>query len=283
MVKVYKSRDGKELIVYLPFEVVKKLGIENGDEVDFLKFNDKAFIFAKKADIINIATGKMPMGRQENVAAKGGSLTFAEIGVLKKLDTLRYPVRNIANVSKILNDTEEKILAQLLKKKIVSLYTDEKRKEELYSIPKNIYNSFLLRKKTEEANTVKAAEPVKITQSAVLPNIENDNITKLEKDGYVVIATEAEASAVSIALEASIRQGKVIGIRAFNKKYYIMLRSMFDRNSAKLLKELRDGPKPISELVKRTGLEEDALRTMLYVMLEQGDVSENRKDTFALV
>jgi hypothetical protein len=99
----------------------------------------------------------------------------------------------------------------------------------------------------------------------------------------VVIATEAEASAVSIALEASIRQGKVIGIRAFNKKYYIMLRSMFDRNSAKLLKELRDGPKPISELVKRTGLEEDALRTMLYVMLEQGDVSENRKDTFALV
>ncbi len=51
--KVYKSNN--KYIVYLPFDVIKQLGIKDDEEVDFVKFREGAFLFAKKADIPRLA------------------------------------------------------------------------------------------------------------------------------------------------------------------------------------------------------------------------------------
>jgi hypothetical protein len=291
--KIYKFKD--KYVVYLPFEVIKQLGLKGEEEVDFFKFSEKAFLFAKKEDITNllmgtkssISAGPAPVSQAES---RSVSITQDEIVVLKKLDTLRYSNRTPTNVSKILNEGEKKILQGLINKKVVLVYKD--KKDSPYSIAKNVYDQFLMRKKElikpaqQAKSSVQPVAKVQVVQKVAatpIKIIENENVNKLETDGFVVLPTETEASSLSLALEDSIRSGKVLGIRAFNKKFYIVLRAFFDKNSGKVIKELKEGPKSVSEMVKATGLNEDGIRAMLYLLSEQGDVSERRKDTFTLI
>jgi len=285
MVKVFK-KDNKYLI-YIPYEVVDQLHINQNDDVDFFKFSNTAFLFAKKADVASLLGG-MPSGSKIEVSPD-------ELTVLKKLDTLRYPSRTESNVNQLLTSDEKKVLNRLIDRKLVVLFNDEKRKEKLFSISKYVYDHFLMRKKAPEAaqENQEKQEKAKEMESAmawgeaeplsVRPNIDNEDVNALEKNGYVVLNTEAEAAALSLAIAESVRQGKVVGVRAFNKKYYIILTSFLEKNSPKIIKELKDGPKTINELSKTLGLDQEALRGILYVMGEQGDVTENRKDIFALV
>lgn len=306
MVKVFKKND-KE-VIYLPFDVVKQLGIKEDDEVDFFKYSDRAFLFAKKADITNLLMSpKGPVQTTTAPAAPAVSasrMSAAEIDVLKKLDTLRYPVRTVTNVEKLLDADEKKVLEQLMKKGAVSLYNNEKMNVKLYSISKSIYDNFLMRKikqetavlaRAEAAPAAKAPAPKEpevrkaqpaaapYVQRTATPDLKNEMVVQLEEKGYVVAQTEAEASSVSLALEMSIRQGQILGTRAFNKKYYIVMRTFLERNSAKLVKELRAGPKSVAALAETISVDEDGVRGILYLMAEQGDVTENRRDTFALV
>ncbi|MDE1873925.1 MAG: hypothetical protein KGI04_02280 [Candidatus Micrarchaeota archaeon] len=265
--KVYKTRNSK-YIVYLPDDVIRQFGLKEDDEVQFLKYNDSSFLFARKAS----AAGSF----------KPLNLTLGEINVLKRLDTLRYADRTVANVSKLLNEQEKKTLQSLIDKKAVYL----SKAKGSYGIVAAVYDKFLMRKKPGAAplppKKVMIEQPPRPVPPP--PKIEkNENVLRLEKDGYIVLPTETEASSLSLALEDSIRTGKVLGIRAFNKKFYIVLRAFFDKNSGKVLKELREGPKKVDELVKSTGLDEDGIRAMLYLLSEQGDVSERRKDVFTLI
>lgn len=288
--KIYKFKE--KYVVYLPFEVIKQLELKGEEEVDFFKFSDKAFLFAKKEDITNllmgtkssISAGPAPASQPES---RNVSITPDEIVVLKKLDTLRYSNRTPTNVSKILNADEKKVLQTLMNKKVVLTYKD--KKDSPYSISKDVYDKFLMRKMAvlpmQAKGAAQAVSKVQIapkTPSAPI-KIENANVTQLETEGFIVLPTEVEASSLSVALEDSIRSGKVLGIRAFNKKFYIVLRAFFEKNSGKVIKELKEGPKSVSELVKDTGLNEDGIRAMLYLLSEQGDVSERRKDTFTLI
>ncbi|MDE1855318.1 MAG: hypothetical protein KGH57_03315 [Candidatus Micrarchaeota archaeon] len=264
--KVYKTRNNK-YIVYLPDDVIKQFGLKEEDEVQFLKYNDSSFLFAKKT---STADSFKPL-----------NLTLGEINVLKKLDTLRYADRTSANVAKLLNDQEKKTLQGLVDKRAVYL----SKAKGSYGIVAAVYDKFLMRKKPgsvpQQPKKIVEAPPKPVPPQ---PKIEkNENVIRLETDGYIVLPTESEASSLSLALEDSIRSGKVLGIRAFNKKFYIVLRAFFDKNSGKVIKELKEGPKKVDELVKSTSLSEDGIRAMLYLLSEQGDVSERRKDVFTLI
>lgn len=283
--KVYKSNN--KYIVYLPFDVIKQLGIKDDEEVDFVKFKEGAFLFAKKGDIPRLTAPAAPQALRPPIGPSPRlDVSPEEIAVLKKLDTFRYTDRTTTNVAKVLSDPEKRLLEGLIKKKSVMLFKD--KKESVYSISKDVYDRFLMRKK---AFMVGAPEPQKPAAGAKhqfieykkLAGIQNENIEKLEKEGFIVLSTEAEAAAVSLALEDSVRHGLVLGTRAFNKKFYIILRDFFNDNSGKILKSLKEGPKSIDELAKATGMDEDAIRAMLYLLAEQGDASERRRDVFALI
>jgi hypothetical protein len=289
--KIYKFKD--KYVVYLPFEVIKQLGLKGEEEVDFFKFSDKAFLFAKKEDVTSllmgtkssISAGPVPVSQTPH---REVSLTQEEITVLKKLDTLRYSNRTPSNVTRILNEAEKKILQNLIGKNVV--LTFKNKKDSPYSIAKDVYDQFLMRNKAmirpaKAKSETQAPVRVQATPKVVSAPIKigNSNVTQLETEGFIVLPTEVEASSLSVALEDSIRSGKVLGIRAFNKKFYIVLRAFFDKNSGKVIKELKEGPKSVSELVKGTDLNEDGIRAMLYLLSEQGDVSERRKDVFTLI
>ncbi|VVB76625.1 RNA polymerase III subunit RPC82 helix-turn-helix domain protein [uncultured archaeon] len=284
--KIYKSNN--KLILYLPFEVIKQLGLKGEEEVDFFKFNEKAFLFAKKEDITNLITGTaVPAGKAISVrAAKPLDLSVDEVGVLKKLDTLRYLERTATNVGKMLSDAEKKTLQGLIGKNVVAMFKD--KKEGPYSISKEAYDKFLMRKKPVAAAAPELEKRVEEKQHFTIAykkmaGIQNESITALEKNGFIVLNTEAEASSVSLALEDSVRHGLVLGTRAFNKRFYIVLRDYFGQYSAKVIGELKAGPKSVEDISKKTGIDEDAVRAMLYLLAEQGDVSERRRDVFALI
>jgi len=85
---------------------------------------------------------------------------------------------------------------------------------------------------------------------------------------------------VSGALEDSIRHGLILGTRAFNKKFYIGLRGYINKNASKILKLIDQKSMSIPDIASETGVDEDGVRTILYVLSESGDVTEVRKDVF---
>lgn len=272
--KVYRSKD--KYIVYLPDEVVSQLGLHEKDDVDFFKLNTGAFLFAKKGDVAKLITG---LAQPSTAPQQTSELSNAEIEVLKKLDSLRFPQRTESNVAKLLGADEKRVLEGLLKKRAVGLLKGGK--EGVYSINNTIYMKFLMRKKEAIPKIEKEIEQRRKLKKET-EKTEETSVKRLEKDGYVVLQTEVEAGELSKALEESIRQGLVLGTRSFNKKFYIVLKSFFEKNGSRVVKELRSGPTSIAELSKKLGIDDGAARAILYLMAEQGEVSERRSDVFSL-
>ncbi len=289
MVKLYKSPKGK-LVVYLPFDVVSQLKLKEDDEVDFFRMNDSSFLMAKKADITGMILGKQQV--QPSASQPSGSgLPEEYLTVLKKIDTLRYGNRTPENVSKLLSESEKKVLQRLMAERIVTIF--RKDSKELYSISKTVYDNFLMRKKPmqQKPQPQQAAapqRPVYEVSSTQQPRpqpslgLDDKDILFLEKNGFLVLQTEAEAARVSILLEPSIRHRQVFGTRAFNKRFYIVRRNYFDANSGRILDKLRDQPRKVTELAEELSLDPEGIKAILYLLSENGDVSEKKRDMFAI-
>lgn len=58
------------------------------------------------------------------------------------------------------------------------------------------------------------------------------------------------------------------------------MRGYINRNASKILKLIDQRSMGIPDIAKETGIEEDGVRTILYVLSESGDVTEVRKDIF---
>ena len=276
-----------KLVLNVPFEVISTLKIADGDEVDFLKFKENSFLFAKKSDIVGIMTGektaKSPSAAEPFAFA--GEISEDELKLLKKLDTIRYNERTKAKVTGMLNQEEKAVLQRLLKRRAVTLFQKSPDQEPKFGISKGVYDQFLFGKR-EKAG---APSPAPIQQAPqpkkweVSLKGEETNLSKLEAEGYLVLSNEAEATALSTALEDSIKRGAVLGTRAFNRKFYVVMRSFMTRNAPKIIKALDKKTMNITEISKTCGMAEDAARAILYMMSESGEISEVRRDNFKLV
>jgi antitoxin component of MazEF toxin-antitoxin module len=295
MAKIYKSNN--KLIVVIPNDMINALGLKEGDDLDFLEYVNNTYILAKKNDIVKL----LSKNKDEAPAQQSGKVAFSrgtpsvdqrEIAVLKKLDTMRYSDRTSSKVNSVLNGDEKEILQSLVKRRIVNPFKKEGEKEMHYGIQKAVYDTFLYRKgKPQEPAVPITAVGKKVVpkQQAAQPsqkawerdlNADASYMDILENRGYVVLSNEAEAAMVSSSLEDSIRRGLVLGTRAFNKKFYIGLRGYINKNALKILKLIEQKSMGVSDISKETGIEEDGVRTILYVLSESGDVAEVRKDIF---
>ncbi len=291
MARVYKHKGGK-LVLYLPENIIRDLRIEEGEEMDFFRFNDKAFIFAKKSDILNMLVGTdkaQSQKAQESDAETGTGLSEAGIAVLRKLDTMRYKDRTKDAVERMLDESEKYTLARLVKQKAVTLYKKDKDSTPLYGISREIYDRFLMRNKAPQAKNmqapgafIKAAQAAPAENRQAYGNLDASRVKDLELSGFIVLQTEAEASSLSLAIEESIRQGLVLGTRAFNRKFYIVMRSFLTKHSDKILKIIRNGPSRVQDIAKETGIAEDGARAILYLLAESGDISEKKRDVFVV-
>ena len=294
MSKVYKSKD--KFVVYLPFEVLTSLEIEERDEVDFFKFSGKSFLFAKKNDIVELLKNlesqqsKPAPPTYQAAEREKPEIDDKELALLKKLDTLRYPDRTKEKVGAILNPEEKQILQKLLKNKFVVLFKKPNEQNLKYSIAKNIYDKFLFVKRDKKpetkTNPIKTEpvikEPIIVKKKEWEQKLDTGNnyVQMLESRGYLVLMNEAEAANASAALEESIRQGLILGTRAFNKKFYIALRGYINKNAPKLLKTIEEKSMNVSDIAKETGVEEEGVRAVLYILSDSGDVTEIKRDVF---
>ncbi len=274
-------------------EVAKAMLIDEGDEVSFVKDSDGTFKIAK----IGLEGVHKP---KEFDNAKTVILNPEELAVLKRLDTIRYSNRTKDTIKQIFDLEEQKILQAMLKRGIITLFKKNPEDEQHYSISKDIYDKFLYGKREykfkrpDSLDVPAAKQPVKkiVPESIQEPKVEkawelklkeqNKYAEILESKGYIVLNNDVEASSLSTLMEESIRRGLVLGTRAFNKKFYVGLRSYIAKNSVKIMKVLENGSAPISKISKESGIEEEGARTILYLMAESGDIAEVRKDVFSI-
>ncbi len=276
------------MAVYLPYDLIASLSLKEGDEVDFFKFSSNQYLVVKKSDVLAILTKQSQKLGIQQPEAQRGEIDAEELAVLKKLDTLRYADRTKEKVSQILNDNEKRALQKLLKNKSVNLYKKPGEATEKYGIAKSIYDKFLYgkRERAQSARPIaieikpQAQEPKKWEKELAGGNY---NVATLESQGYIVIANQSEAAVFSAAIEESIRRGLVVGTRAFNRKFYIALKSFVTKNAPKVLRVMNTKGTKVEELARDSGVDEDGVRAILYILSESGDVSEVKRDIFRIV
>ena len=286
-------KKGEKLLVYIPIDVAEAMLIDEGDEVSFVKDNDGTFKISKVG-----MEGVHKSKEFDN--ARNITLNTDELAVLKRLDTIRYSNRTKDTIKQIFDLEEQKILQVMLKRGIITLFKKSPEDEQHYSISKDVYDKFLYGKREYkfkrpdpiDASAVKPPVKKMVSESIQEPKVEkawelklkeqNKYAEILESKGYIVLNNDVEASSLSTLMEESIRRGLVLGTRAFNKKFYVGLRSYIAKNSAKIMKVLETGSAPISKISKESGIEEEGARTILYLMAESGDIAEVRKDVFSI-
>ena len=275
----------------IPYEVVSTLGIKDGEEVDFFKYSDKYFLFAKKSDVVLKILGaneneeiKKEVKNEKKYTEK--NLETDELKVLKKLDTIRYNNRTKEYVKTIMNGNELNILQGLIRKKAVSIYKKEGENDYKYGISKDVYDKYLFGKRNENIDEAIKEKNEKVNDEAKEKGWEiklrekNKYADLLEVDGYLVLANAADAEAASAQLEESIRHGLVVGTRAFNKKYYVAIKSFVTNNSQNILRLIEKKSMSVDEISAELHMDAEAVRTILYLLSESGDVTEMKKDIF---
>ena len=288
IVKVYKSKNGK-LVIYLPLDVISSLKIKDGDEVGFFKAENKSFLFLKNSDIVSMLQGQP---KPEEAKPSKQAVSFApvsvagqyepsqeELSVLRKLDTIRYENRTQDSILKILNESERKTFQKLIANSAVGKFKGKDGKDH-YSIPKSIYDRFLMRKRPPAKE-----EPYNFVVPRAAPQSgQDESIADLQKNGFLVLQTEAEASKVSLLLEQSIRHGQVLGTRSFskNREFYILSRTYFDKYAQSILKKLRERSYKLADISKELGMDEEGARGILCILSESGDVMERKKELFSI-
>ncbi|MCL5090048.1 MAG: hypothetical protein M1382_02655, partial [Candidatus Marsarchaeota archaeon] len=273
----------------IPYEVVSTLGIKDGEEVDFFKYSDKYFLFAKKSDVVLKILGaneneeiKKEVKNEKKYTEK--NLETDELRVLKKLDTIRYNNRTKEYVKTIMNGNELNILQGLIRKKAVSIYKKEGENDYKYGISKDVYDKYLFGKRNENIDEAIKEKNEKVNDEAKEKGWEiklrekNKYADLLEVDGYLVLTNAADAEAASAQLEESIRHGLVVGTRAFNKKYYVAIKSFVTNNSQNILRLIEKKSMSVDEISAELHMDAEAVRTILYLLSESGDVTEMKKD-----
>ncbi len=273
--------------MYLPKDVIYNLNIKEGDELHFLK-EEKYYIFANSGDIIDKLTSK-------DIKTVRKTLSEQELLVLKKLDSFRYKQRTEEEVGKKLVGEEREVLKDLIKKRYV--VPIESNESVVYSINDVIYKKFLIkdweafdRKNRDKVRISNKIESKQYTDEILMKDSSKEDnkfresaADEMRRNGYVVLNTKSEAENASVELEEEIRRGLVLGTRAFNKKYYIVHRAFVNKNSPKLIDALKYKDMSTDELSKKTGVDADGVRSIMFILAENGEVMEARRDLFSLI
>ena len=111
-------------------------------------------------------------------------------------------------------------------------------------------------------------------------NVQNIPIVaELEKNGFCLVENELQARLVASVLQPKIASGDVLGVRAFDRKYYLATRKFYMENAQKAENALSK-PKSISEVAGETKMGLDATTAILHLMCEKGDAIEKRRGVF---
>lgn len=236
-------------------ELPEGAGVGEGEAEAFESESGAIIIVAKRKE------GEMP---QEGAAAKENAL-------LKKLSSIKFEERTPQKVDGELSPQELSVLAGLLKKKLVNVFYGKKyAKTGVYSISSNAFAKAM---QVENAHgKADAAQPA-------APVAQNPLAAQLEKEGFLAIENEQQVRLLASLLQQRIAAGEIIGVRGFDRKYYMATRKFYSQNMQKI-EGLLSKPKSAQEIAAQGGIEQQAAVALLNIMCEQGDAIEKKRGLF---
>ena len=263
---------GKDLAIIIPEDLVKKLDIRPDTPIR----------------IYEITAGTVAIEK-----VKLAPLSDSEVALLQKLLQVKFEDRTPEKVDSTLSPSEKKTVGDLVKRHLLTIYYGGKyAKSGVYNVPNLVYRQITERLKPE-AKQVQAVPKIDLERSKTVEKQikkelkeekreETDPIKRLNKEGYIVLQSEADAKNISDVLSEKIKKNQVTGIRGFDKKYYIVKSSFVLKYQSKVKSVLKDGAKPADKIAEILEIRPEATVALLTVLREEGELIEKRKGTFAL-
>ncbi len=109
------------------------------------------------------------------------------------------------------------------------------------------------------------------------------DLSKLRQAGFLVLESEFDAKRFSEQNANSIKSGEIMGLRGFDKKFYLLTLEYYNVLAPRIVDALKEGATPLSTIVRATKASEPATQAVLLQLKERGDVIEKKKGVFAFV
>ncbi len=204
--------------------------------------------------------------------------------LLRNLVSIKFENRTPKILDKMLEDSEQSILTNLIKKGFVNVFKSKKYPDGVYNIKDEVY-PILKGDRSETANPTKNEsskmnKEIPKTKETAKSNAPID-LNSL-KAGYVIINDQKEAYYFSQEIKKSGRDKDVICLRAFDGKFYAVSKQYFSANLENLKSALKN-ENNLATIAKLCNIQNEGCRALLIVLADRGEVIEKRKDTFALV
>ncbi|MFH0927070.1 MAG: winged helix-turn-helix domain-containing protein [Candidatus Micrarchaeota archaeon] len=228
------------------------------------------------------------------------SLSEAEQALVNKLLRIRFFERTEQNVKKAINGEEENVLAQLLSRRAITIFKNSKYPQGVYNISNKIFfaqkprENFSHGAPANGAPSSGAAQPSLPEAQSSAPEAQNHNansvagpalaintVEHLQKLGYMVLSSEAEAKYLMEQIKGTIKDDDVKGVRGFDKKYYILRKSFLREFEQPIFDLLEQGNSHSKDIGERLGLTPEAITVILMVMADEGLVIERRRGEWA--
>ncbi len=203
-----------------------------------------------------------------------GMLTHEQGSVLQKLISLRFEERTPSNVQDILSQKETGVFSEMIDSGLIKIYKGGKyAKNGVISIPESIFPKI---PKGDNVSSNAKAQPVK-QQAAGSGTL----MQRIEKTGYVILENDTEAKEASNALSSMIKDGKIKGVRAFDRRYYIASKEFYDSHRPNFLDRLEKAQYTPEAIAKALSVDEQAAMVMLALMSNEGEALEKRKGFYS--
>ncbi len=183
-----------------------------------------------------------------------------EVALLRKLNAIKFEQRIPDQVRKGLTVRERAALKKLIEKKYIIVLKGKKYKQGVYNIPQRVYEEF---------------------RSAPLPDVPVNSIEHLNAYGYMIAENEERAKQAGQSLAEEIKGGKVMGVRGFDRKFYVATTNFFKKYHELVLNAVPDEGAGYKEIAEKCNMEENACSVILMLMSESGELIEKRKGNFA--
>ncbi|MEM2137465.1 MAG: hypothetical protein QW568_00055 [Candidatus Anstonellaceae archaeon] len=275
--KVARTRDGIALSGSLPSELAEAASVE------LFYLRDGIYLLSKKGAVDDAAKGAKSEARRSE-----GAFSEGEKSLVRKLLTIRFERRTPAEVSKALSKDEKATLDSLMKKNAVQVFHGGKyAKEGVYNISDAAFNA--VREPHAEAlqasgTKAAGAAPASLQQAKNDPvpaSLPISSPMHLERFGWMVLDTDADARNFANSYPDKIKSGMVRGVRAFDRRFYFVSKGFVEAWEKEVQLALGKGEKTDSEIASEIGLAEGGCRALLYHLCESGEVMEKKKGKFA--
>jgi antitoxin component of MazEF toxin-antitoxin module len=270
MAKIVKA--GGKLALVLPDAVGRALELAEGDELALHELGSGAYAITRKGARI----GREVDEQETGAGATKGGLDDEALRVLRKLESIRFEMRTPKKVGEVMTNAERHVLDALVENKVIGFFKSAKYKEGVYNIPKDIYELVRGSGKKDNAAPVTAAGA---SSSAAYDNPEES----LEKLGYAIVEREQDAKLLSERLNPQIKSGELMGVRGFDRRFYLARKGFYVAVSERLEKALRGKKsRTVPEIAHDAKVKEDECAVVLNLMREEGEVLEKKRGTYEL-